>query len=136
MEAEWFLVISTLILAFVALFKDSIWQFILKPNIDVEFDLSLPDCFMSKLHGSEEEKTIDTMNIFKYRLRIINNGKRPAKNVEIITQYIMKKTGKYFYRIDSFLSDNLNWRSFSTRTNAEAKIYYDFIFLIHLNIVN
>jgi len=128
MKAEWFLVISTLILAVVALFKDSFWQFILKPIIDVKFDLSSPDCFKSELHKLEKEKTIDTMNIFKYRLRIINKGKRPAKNVEIIIQDIMKKKGTNFYRIDSFLSDNLDWGSSSTKTNEEAKIYYGFIF--------
>ena len=128
MEAEWFLVISTLILAFVALFKDSFWQFILKPIIDVKFDLSSPDCFKCELDQIEKEKTINTMNIFKYILRIINKGKRQAKNVEIIIQDIMKKKGITFYRIDSFLSDNLDWPSSSTRTNAEAKIYYDFIF--------
>jgi hypothetical protein len=128
MEAEWFLVISTLILAFVALFKDSIWRFILKPIIDVKFDINSPDCYKSELHKLEEEKTIDTMNVFKYRLRIINKGKRPAKNVEIIIQDIMKKKGQNFYRIDSFLSDNLDWSRSSTRTNAEPKIYYESIF--------
>ncbi len=128
MKAEWFLVISTLILAFVALFRDSIWRFILKPIIDVKFDLSSPDCFMSELHKLKEEKTIDTMNIFHYRLRIINRGKSPAKNIEIITLDIMKKKGRHFYQIDSFLSDNLDWSSSSAKTNAEAKIYYDFIF--------
>jgi hypothetical protein len=40
----------------------------------------------------------------------------------------MKKKGGNFYPIDSFLSDNLNWNSFSLGPNTEAKIYYDFIF--------
>ena len=128
MEAEWFLVISTLFLAVVALFKDSIWRLILKPTIDVKFDLSLSDCYQNELQQVEKEKTIDTINFFKYRLRIINKGTRPAKNVEVIIQDITKKKGRNFYRIDSFLSDNLNWNSFSLGPNTEAKIYYDFIF--------
>ncbi|GAG61482.1 unnamed protein product [marine sediment metagenome] len=128
MEAEWFLVISTLFLAFVALFKDSILQYIFKPNIDIKFDLSSSDCYQNVLQQVEKEKAIDTINFFKYRFRIINKGTRPAKNVEVIIQDIMKKKGGNFYRIDSFLSDNLNWNSFSLGPKTEAKIYYDFIF--------
>ena len=128
MEAEWFLVISTLFLAVVALFKDSIWRFFLKPNIDIEFDLSSSDCYHNELQQEEKGKAINTINFFKYRLRIINKGTRPAKNVEVIIRDIMKKKGGNFYPIDSFLSDNLNWNSFSLGPNTEAKIYYDFIF--------
>ena len=128
MKAEWFLVISTLFLAFVALFKDSFWQFILKPIIDVKFDLSSSDCYQNELQQVKKGEAIDTINFFKYRLRIINKGTRPATNVEVIIQDIIKKKGRNFYRIDSFLSDNLNWNSFSLGPNTEAKIYYDFIF--------
>lgn len=56
MEAEWFLVISTLFLAVVALFKDSIWRLILKPTIDVKFDLSLSDCYQNELQQVEIRK--------------------------------------------------------------------------------
>lgn len=128
MEAEWFLVFSTLFLAFVALFKESILQFIFKPNIDIIFDLSSSDCYQNELQQEEKGKAINTINFFKYRLRIINKGTRPAKNVEVIIQDIMKKKGGKFYLIDSFLSDNLNWNSFSLGPNTEAKTYYDFIF--------
>lgn len=128
MDAEWFLVISTLLLAFVALFKDSILQFIFKPNIDIEFDLNSPDCFKGELHRREKEETIDTIIYFEFRFRIVNKGTRPAKKVEVIIQDIMKKKGINFYRIESFLSNNLDWNSSSLITNTEAKIHYDFIF--------
>lgn len=135
MEAEWFLVISTLILAFVALFKDSIWQFILKPNIDVEFDLSSPDCFKGKLktewiqeqNGKKVKKYVMS-NMFYYKIRIINNGKSPARNVEVIIQDVRRKKGDDFNRIDFFVVDNLDWSSSLMIAGAKGIRYYKYIF--------
>lgn len=136
MNAQWLSGISMLLLALVALFKDSFLQFISKPNIDIEFELRPPDCFRSQIIHTEQkqiEKNVMRIDrivfyMFYYRLRIINNGKSPAKNVEITIRDVRKKKGDSFDRIDFPLDDNLDWFSSSLIRGKPSIMYYTFIF--------
>jgi len=126
--AIWFSAISTFLLAIVALFKDGILKYFLRPIIELEFNLNSPDCFKNTLREKKDGKTGNTIIYFEYRFRVINNGKSTAKNVEVAIQEIMKKKGDKYFRIEAFLSDNLDWNSAFLNQDIIGKIYYDNIF--------
>lgn len=132
MDAQWFTGGATLFLAFVALFKDTVLLCIQKPKIDIEFELRPPDCFKSELfHWKKNQDGInvitDKSKMFYYRLRIINNGKSAARNVEVTIRDIRKKKGNNFDRIDFPLDDNLDWFSSSLILGRPSIMYYSFI---------
>ena len=132
MDAQWFTGFATLFLAFVALFKDTVLLCIQKPKIDIEFELRPPDCFKTELihwKTDQDGKNVITgkSKMFYYRLRIINNGKSPAKNVEVTIREIRKKKGNSFDRLDFPLDDNLDWVSSSLILGRPSIMYYSFI---------
>lgn len=56
MNAQWFTGFSTLLLAFVALFKYTVLTWIQKPKIDIKFEFRPPDCFKTDLvHWKTEQ---------------------------------------------------------------------------------
>jgi len=136
MTAQWFTGFATLFLAFVALFKDTVLLWIKKPEIDIKFELRPPDCFKCQIiHAIPKQIKDNVMGIdkivfymFYYRFRIINNGKSPAKNIEVTIRDIRKKKGNSFDRIDFPLDDNLDWFSSSLISGKPSTMHYTFIF--------
>ena len=105
-----------------------------KPKIDIEFESRPPDCFKSQIIHTQPKQIGQKMGIemvkfymFYYRLRIINNGKSPAKYVEVTIRDIRKKKGNSFERMDFALDDNLDWFSSSLIQGKANIIYYKFI---------
>ncbi|GAH98850.1 unnamed protein product, partial [marine sediment metagenome] len=91
-----------------------------------------PDCFKSELFHwkiNQDGKNVltDKSKMFYYRLRIINNGKSAARNVEVTIRDIRKKKGNSFDRIDFPLDDNLDWFSSSLLLGRPSIMYYSFI---------
>jgi hypothetical protein len=135
MNAQWFTGFATLFLAFIALFKDTVLMWIQKPKIYIEFELRPPDCFKSQIiHAHPEQIDQNKVELkrvefymFYYRLRIINNGKSPAKNVEVAIRDIKKKKGNSFERMDFVLDDNLDWASSKLIAGRKSVMYYEFI---------
>lgn len=117
MDPNWFVAIGTIVLAIVAVLQDKIRDFLWRPELDVEFSMTHPDCIQQKFSG------IDT---YYFRLKILNKGNREAQNVEVFATKLEKKDKRTFRKDPDFIPLNFCW----TYYEADKQIKPFFIPLI------
>ncbi len=101
----WTATVTTLFLGIIALFQERFWNWLKKPELVIGFWLKPPDCHRTWFGGE--------IGTYYFRLRIINNGKSLAKDVEVIVEELYKNVAGSTYKQDAeFLPLNLVWSHF------------------------
>ena len=94
-----FLVAASMILAVVALFQDIIRKWLMRPELDIAFNLRRPDC---QMFPTPEE------NFFSVRVK--NSGRTTAERVEVVVSHLfVRRDDDSFELVDYYLPKNLIW---------------------------
>lgn len=109
--AQWAGAISTFAAVFVALFKESLWQ----PMLKVRIILEHPDSFMDfwKVKSLTSQEIIET-NCYMFRLWIWNKARSKraiAEKVQVFANKLEKweETQNTFFHVQKFLPMRLEW---------------------------
>ena len=90
---------ATMILAVVALFQDMFRQWLMRPKLDIAFNLRRPDC---QMFPTPEE------NFFSVRVK--NSGRTTAERVEVVvSQLLVRRDDDSLELVDYYLPKNLIW---------------------------
>ncbi|MCX5637748.1 MAG: hypothetical protein NTX52_08675, partial [Planctomycetota bacterium] len=109
--ASWITAIGTLILASVAIWGEQIRRFLFGPRLDVEVGQFCADAVPVPI---TQDKRVLTRACY-FQIRVRNNGKSAAKNVEVFVSQLQKQdsNGK-FENVREFYPLNLKWRHYDT----------------------
>jgi hypothetical protein len=109
MIADWFVAIGTIIIAIVAVFQDVIRNYFWRPELDVEFSMTHPDCHKTILTSGFPNNPIK-METYYFRLKIWNRGNKTAENVEVFAIKLEREqvTGRFEEDTD-FVPSNFCW---------------------------
>lgn len=94
--------IATSVIAIIALFHDVIKEYINIPKLRFEIEYSPPHCHRVITEGGNF--------VYYFALKMWNDGKNKAENVEVTLNDVFKKVGDKWERISGFNPDNLLWR--------------------------
>ncbi|MFA5128676.1 MAG: hypothetical protein WC445_01775 [Patescibacteria group bacterium] len=92
--------------ALVALFQVKITARFKKTKIESDIKLEPPDCHKIKLKDRETGSESDS---FYMRMKVVNIGKHPAENVEVMINKCWKFDGEKKDELKKFLPMNLVW---------------------------
>lgn len=126
------LTFATLILAFVAVFQDSLRSLFWKPNLKFYIDINSTDSQKTLLqintkherkkfvrstknYEIEEYYVLNHINAYYVRLRVLNYGNISARNVEVLLKdaYKLNEKTKSWIKLTNFSQDNLIWNTFA-----------------------
>jgi hypothetical protein len=98
---------GTLLLAFVAIFSDTVRGWLYKPILEVSMKPEPPDCIAVPMTIGEET----VADSFYLRLRVTNTGKVAARSVEVYASELQRRRAdnKTWDRVDEFPTMNLHW---------------------------
>ena len=109
--------VATVILGVVAIFQDRIRRLIIKPELDIEIDVTPPDCHKTEFKNMQTG--VKTCDCYYFRFKIWNRGNDRAENVETIVTKLYKKKVDGGYKEESdFLPLNLVWSYYNTPVMA------------------
>jgi hypothetical protein len=95
----------------IATFQDKMRAWFKKAELDVSIDLRPPDCLKIPMNVFDQSgQTIDTIDTYYLRLKVINNGNQKAESVEVFASNLLEEQGDDQWReVTSFLPMNLVW---------------------------
>lgn len=101
------LAIVTLILALVALFGEKFWEYVTRPKLSITFNLRPPDCHKTAFG--------DGAPVYFLRVLVSNEGKRPAREVEVFLKDLrcIEAFGATPVDRERFLPLNLRWSHYT-----------------------
>lgn len=101
------LAIVTLILALVALFGEKFWEWVTRPKLRIAFNLRPPNCHKTAFG--------DGAPVYFLRVLVSNEGKRPAKDVEVFLKDLrcIETFGAIPTVRERFLPLNLRWSHYT-----------------------
>lgn len=126
-NSKWLGVVATFCAVFVALFRESLFAWLKRPKLEVEFLFEHPDCQMEiSYHWSNIDGKVTQIHMLFFRIRVKNCGNTAAKNVEVFASKLSKKSDDNLIEdYKGFLPMYLKW-SHTESTVIEsipAKIY-------------
>jgi hypothetical protein len=110
--ASWAEAIGTFLAVVVALalalYQNWIRKRLFRPELDVAISMKPPDCLMVPTKPSQD--SVIVANGYYLRMRVINEGKRRAQDVEVFASSLRKRqVDGTFKEVDSFSPMNLVW---------------------------
>jgi len=111
--ASWITAIGTLILAGVAIWGKQIRRFLFCPKLDIEVGQFCADAVPVPI---TQDGRVLTKKACYFQIRIRNNGKSAAENVEVFVSQLQKQdsNGK-FENVREFYPLNLKWRHWDNK---------------------
>lgn len=107
--AEWLTAFGTIGLAVVAAFQDKIREVVWRPRLAAAMRMEPPDCKAVPIQIDTPAQSVKVNSIY-LRLRVINNGNAPAKNVEVYAETLDKcRRDGAWERVMQFPPMNLIW---------------------------
>ena len=107
---DWLVAIGTIILAFVAVFQQSIRNFIYKPILSVSIKTEPPDCVAVPYTKQDGSFIANTVYL---RIWVENTGKATAKNVEVYAKSLKRQRADNTWEIvKGFPPMNLVWANY------------------------
>lgn len=105
-DKEWWMVIATFLLGFIAIFQETLKKIFLRTRLTNSLRLEPPDCHFIQL----VDKNGNTAPSYYMRTRVINDGSNVARNVQVMidNMYFLNKAGEKI-KLKTFLPINLKW---------------------------
>lgn len=132
--STWTSTFIALFLGAIALFQDRLRDWLQRPELRIDLRLEPPDCHMTGFGGSPDSP--GSVKCYYFRLRIANNGRSVAKDVEVIAEELFKSVADGSFQQDNaFLPLNYKWSHFGgIEKNIQPFGVYkfcDFGFILH-----
>ena len=100
--ANWFVAISTLALAFVAVFQEWIKSLFFKPALDIDVRAERPFAEKTWFDANTE--------VYYFRLAVTNTGRKAAENVQVYAHAVRrKKLDRKYEAVDRFTPMAMRW---------------------------
>jgi hypothetical protein len=110
---KWVGILAAVLVGSYAIFHETLWAWLRRPTLEVEFEPRAPYLTMMPLHvrqqGEEAFNRKSSALSLQIRIRICNRGKRRAENVEVYARRLARKEGAEYVDQDWFLPMNLRW---------------------------
>src|SRR3990172_309395 len=102
--------IATILLAVVAVFQDKIRDYLTRPILKVSTRMSPPDAHKTRIATNIPGYGSVDADCYYFRLRVANEGNRPATNVQIYASELHHLTDEGLWKqVDHFQPMNLKW---------------------------
>lgn len=109
-------IIGTLILALVAIFRESLEQKILKPNLEIDFYNYPPYSHKTVMYFSVNDPITGEfiyyardIPVYYFSFLVINKGRKQAKNCEVVLEGISKKDKNGNWAEEKYIPSHLKW---------------------------
>lgn len=101
----------TFLAVLVALFGERLWKWKDRPQIDVYFGRSDPECYhLTNMHVIQNGVIIGVIPTYYIRLKVSNSGASTLENTEVVLEKVEPQP-------DRFMSLNLSWAGFNVPPN-------------------
>ncbi len=105
--ADWLVAIGTLILAFVAIFQETIRGWVYRPAFRVSTNTQPPDCIAVPFTGNDGDLLAHTVHL---RIWVENVGNATAMNAEVYAKVLRRQRADGTWeRVGAFPPMNLSW---------------------------
>jgi hypothetical protein len=135
-------IIISLMLAAVAIFRESFERAFLKPELEIDFRNCPPyshktvmDFSINSILPGEPMRTLKNIPVYYFSFIVINRGKKQARNCEVVLEEVNKKDKDGNWVEENYIPVNLKWvmpdNPQFVSINPERRLYCNIGHILH-----